>query len=1002
VGCGVGDDGLSLGIGASIPWPYPRAYQFPYLECPVFSQTIHIEAASTHNLRHISLDIPKHQLVVFTGVSGSGKSSLVFDTVFAESQRRYVESLNTYARQFIGQMERPVVKRIEGLSPAIAIDQKSASNSPRSTVGTVTEVLDYLRVLYARIGEPHCPTCGQAIAAQSPQQMIDSVSALPQGTKVQVLAPVVRGRKGDYNALFAQLRKEGLSRARIDGEDVLLDELPEDYRLARTKTHTIEVVIDRLILKPGEALAHRLSDAIYKALKKGDGFVTLQTLAPKAETGWQERTLSRYLACTACDTSFGEMAPRVFSFNSPYGACQTCQGAGFTYEVNVEQLVPDPTLTLKEGALAPLKRLLGRGYGKLMTLLAKEYGLRTGVPYRTLTAAEVSLLLNGPPRKGADAVRPTLANATQDDDETDTWLDLLEHFEGVQPALKQRFQTASGTRKRYLKAFFVEAVCSACRGARLQPFPLAVTLGGLSIEQVCQFSITDALAYVVDLPAKLSDTQLKIARSALQEVEKRLRFLLAVGLDYLTLSRRANTLSGGEAQRIRLASQIGSGLVGVLYVLDEPTIGLHPHNNQQLINTLKSLRDKGNSVLVVEHDEDMIRQADWLIDVGPHAGRHGGEIVVSGPPDTVGQVPTSLTGAYLDCRTVIAPNPSPRTGTGHAITLANVCQNNLKSVTAAFPLGTFTCVTGMSGSGKSTLVFDVLLQAVRHHFDPTEAQPLETGAVTGLEHIKRFVVVDQSPIGRTSRSTPATYANLMDPIRNLFSNTALAKIRGWGPGHFSFNVKGGRCEVCKGEGQRTIEMKFLPNASVQCEACHGRRYSADTLEVRYHDLNIYEVLNLSVGEALAFFADVPSLTRMLQVLDDIGLDYIQLGQPAPTLSGGEAQRLKLATELMTPSKQPTLYLMDEPTIGLHWHDLAHLLTMLHRLVDGGHSVVAIEHNLDFIQSADWLLDLGPMGGKQGGQLVASGPPRTIADSPASLTGQHLAAYFERHRAMAAV
>lgn len=957
---------------------------------PVSMDSITVCNAHTHNLQGVSVTVPRHKLVVFTGISGSGKSSLVFDTIAAEGQRRFVESLNTYARQFIGQMEKPPVDRVEGLSPTLIIDQKTASNSPRSTVGTVTEILDYLRVLYARIGQPHCPECQAPIAAQTPQQMLDRLTGLPAGTKVQVLAPVVRGRKGEYNALFEQLRKEGFSRVRVDSEWLLLDELPADHRLARNKLHHIDVVMDRVVMKQPlpDAMAHRLSEALKKALKKTDGLVLLHTETAKKT---EEVILSRHMACVPCSTSFGEMAPRLFSFNSPYGACPRCQGTGFTYEVNHALLVPDPTLSLKDGALAPLRKLMGRQYRSFVKALEQTYHLPVDTAWDRLTEAQQQAILFGP--EGLGGWGQTNGTTLPDEDET-VWTDLLEHFDGVVPGLKRRFEaTSSPATKRYLRGFFREETCPACHGARLQPFALAVTVGGLSIHQVSELSVRQALDFIHQLPEHLTEADLLIARSPLQEVEKRLRFLHDVGLEYLHLGRRASTLSGGEAQRIRLASQIGSGLAGVLYVLDEPTIGLHPYNNEQLIQTLKALRDRGNSVLVVEHDEDMIRQADWLVDVGPKAGRQGGKILASGAQLELAAHPDSLTGDYLSGKRCIPANRTPRKGIGEPLALSQVTLHNLKAINVAFPVGAFSCVTGLSGSGKSTLIFDCLLPALRHYNDPDEPRLPEMGVLGGAEAFQRIIVIDQKPIGRTSRSTPATYTGMMEPIRQLFAGTELAKMRGYKPSQFSFNVKGGRCEACKGAGEIDVEMKFLPNATVICEVCHGRRFSPETLEVRYNGLSIWDVLNLSIQEAYDFFTHAPLLQQDLQVLRDIGLDYIQLGQPAPTLSGGEAQRIKLATELMRFSRQPTLYLMDEPSIGLHWYDLDHLLTMLHRLVDAGHTVIAIEHNSDFVKSADYLVDLGPGGGEHGGHVVATGAPGEVAQSSASLTGQYLRPLF---------
>ncbi|MDX2084956.1 MAG: excinuclease ABC subunit UvrA [Candidatus Melainabacteria bacterium] len=1037
-------------------------------------EEIQVLDANVHNLRHVNVTLPRDRLVVFTGVSGSGKSSLAFDTIFAEGQRRYVESLSTYARQFIGQCEKPNVTAIDGLSPAIAIDQKTASNSPRSTVGTVTEIYDYLRVLYARAGTPHCPETGEPLRAQSPQQIVQHILALPAGSKLLILSPVVRGRKGDYNALFQQLRKEGYARVRVDGELLLLDEMEDDFRLARHKTHTIEVVIDRVILTgepqptvaeqtaqtpasqsspsespaaarrskrasrngsgnetsttspgntdPSNTLSQRISTAVQTALKKSDGFVIVQNLEA-TDPSASEIQYSRHLASASGHVYHEEMAPRLFSFNSPYGACPTCNGLGFLPIVDESRLVPDDQLSLAEGALVPLQQATGRHLKRFLNSLAKQTGLRVNVPYAKLTESERRLILHGPERsEGAteaptrstrtageneSADKPSSTRSTPDVDEEDLlgyWADVVEAFEGIIPALLHRYTDGSPTERRAAAHFMEESVCPDCEGSRLKAFSRQVRVGPWTLPKFCRLSVAEAYEVIGTMAETLDTTQKTIAQQPLYEIEQRLQFLLNVGLDYLNLDRRASTLSGGEAQRIRLATQIGAGLSGVLYVLDEPSIGLHPYNNTQLIQTLCRLRDQGNSLIVVEHDEETIRAADWVVDIGPEAGRHGGQIVAEGPPELFfngtahssqpngrgNHTVESLTAQYLRRERVMPKRKAPHAGSGHVLRLRGLCKNNLKHIDVDIPLGKMVCVTGLSGSGKSTLVFDILHPAIAAHLQgkPILKDGFET--IEGLEHLDKCIDIDQSPIGKSRRSNPATYTGLFDPIRKIFASTSLAKMRGYQPGRFSFNVKGGRCEHCQGEGSIAVAMNFLPDARLHCDYCNGRRYNEETLEVTYQGHPISAILAMTVGEALEVFQDHVGLRKMLQVLADVGLDYIQLGQPANTLSGGEAQRIKLATELCRRSTGKTLYLLDEPTIGLHWHDLAKLVQILHQLVDQGNTVLVIEHNLDLIQAADHIIDLGPEGGARGGLLVATGSPDVVAQNPASYTGQYLA------------
>jgi excinuclease ABC subunit A len=956
---------------------------------------IQVHRANEHNLSDVSLTIPRNKLVVFTGVSGSGKSSLAFDTIFSEGQRRYVESLSSYARQFIGQFEKPDVESIEGLSPAIAIDQKSTSKSPRSTVGTVTEIYDYLRLIFAKVGTPHDPETGEEITAHTLQSMFDQIWSLPDGSKLQILSPVVRGRKGEYNAQFNQWRKEGYVRVRIDGEQHLLEDLPEDYRLARNKRHDIELVIDRIVLKKEETISQRLMESLQAALKKSDGYVIVQQLGEGQKS--KDYTFSQHLSAGTDDGQVEEMSPRLFSFNSPYGACPQCEGLGVQQEISESLLVPDPSKSLSEGAIVPFEKFTGRYYATFIKKLAKKHGLALDKPYEKLKPEEKNFLLYGEFKKKLDGdalVHEGFGFESREEEDDTDWFDFVGNFDGVINIMKRRLQNGSDATRNYIHTFMEERECEACRGARLKPFSLAVTLAGKNIFEICELSIRDALRFIQQVPEHLNDFQMTIARQPLHEVEQRLRFLLEVGLEYLTLSRAASTLSGGEAQRIRLASQLGATMSGVLYVLDEPSIGLHQYNNHQLIQTLQKLRDQGNSLIVVEHDEDTIRAADWVVDIGPHAGVHGGRIVAEGTPKAIENNSHSLTAQYLSGKREIKLPEKLRKGNGKKLTIHKANFHNLKNITVDFPLEKLICVTGLSGSGKSTLVFDLLYNAVHYEFGSHIAKPQGYQKVTGLEHIDKMIDIDQSPIGRSSRSNPATYTGLFDSIRNIFTNCEEAKLRGYKPGRFSFNVAGGRCEACKGDGMIVKEMNFLPDVHITCEVCEGKRYNAETLEVTYRGKNIAEVLDMTTAEAYGFFEGIPRLQAMLGVLQDVGLHYIKLGQPAPTLSGGEAQRLKLATEFCRRSTGKTLYLLDEPTVGLHWADLENLLHILNRLVDQGNTVIVIEHNLDFIKVADHIIDMGPEGGVHGGYVVAQGTPREIAACEDSYTGRFLKRYFE--------
>ncbi|HSE55142.1 MAG TPA: excinuclease ABC subunit UvrA [Nocardioidaceae bacterium] len=935
-----------------------------------------VRGAREHNLKDVSLDLPRNALIVFTGLSGSGKSSLAFDTIFAEGQRRYVESLSAYARQFLGQMDKPDVDFIEGLSPAVSIDQKSTSRNPRSTVGTITEVYDYLRLLFARAGRPHCPVCGEPVNRQTPQQIVDRVLELAEGTRFQVLAPVVRGRKGEYVELFRELAAKGYSRARVDGATVTLLEPP---KLKKQEKHTIEVVVDRLVVKP--SAKQRLTDSVETALGLSGGVVVVDLVDRPADDPLRERRFSEHLACpNEHPLSLEEIEPRSFSFNSPYGACPECTGLGTRLEVDPTLLVPDDTVSLADGAVAPWAGGQSADYFlRLLSAVADDLKFSLETPWRELPKRAKDAVLHGLDYQVHVRYRNRFGRERT----------YFTGFEGAIPFVTRRHgETDSDWSRERYEGYMREVPCPSCAGARLKPEVLAVTFGGRSIAEVTRMPIRECHAFLREV--ELTDRERTIAERVVKEIQARLGFLLDVGLDYLTLDRAAGSLSGGEAQRIRLATQIGSGLVGVLYVLDEPSIGLHQRDNHRLIETLTRLRDLGNTLIVVEHDEDTIRTSDWVVDIGPGAGEHGGQIVVSGSVDDLLASSDSLTGAYLSGRLSI-PLPEARRpyDPARTVTVVGASEHNLAGIDVTFPLGVLVAVTGVSGSGKSTLVNDILYTVLANKLNGARQVPGRHRTVTGLEHLDKVVHVDQSPIGRTPRSNPATYTGVFDHIRRLFAQTTEAKVRGYLPGRFSFNVKGGRCEACSGDGTLKIEMNFLPDVYVPCEVCHGARYNRETLEVRYKGRTIAEVLDMPIDEALEFFAAVPAIARHLGTLNDVGLGYVRLGQPAPTLSGGEAQRVKLASELARRSTGRTVYVLDEPTTGLHFDDIRKLLGVLTGLVDKGNTVVVIEHNLDVIKTADWVVDLGPEGGSGGGLVVAEGTPEQIAVHPTSHTGVYL-------------
>ncbi len=939
-----------------------------------------VRGAREHNLKDVSLDLPRDSLIVFTGLSGSGKSSLAFDTIFAEGQRRYVESLSAYARQFLGQMDKPDVDFIEGLSPAVSIDQKSTSKNPRSTVGTITEVYDYLRLLYARAGRPHCPTCGAPIERQTPQQIVDKMLSHEEGARFQVLAPVVRGRKGEYVELFRQLQSQGFSRARVDGETATLDALLEAPKLDKQKKHTIEVVVDRLAVK--DSAKRRLTDSVETALNLAGGlvvfdFVDLPTTDPGRELRFSER-----MACPnehPIDTD--ELEPRSFSFNSPFGACPACSGLGTRMEVDPELVVPDPEATLGEGAIQPWSQAHVADYFlKLMGALGEELGFDLNTAWRDLPAKAQRAVLDGHATKVHVVTRNRYGRQRAYDAQ----------FEGVRRYIERRHREAeSDTSRERFEGFMREVPCPSCEGSRLKPVSMAVLVGGKNIAEVCALPINETAEFLAGLD--LTERERQIGERVLKEIQERLNFLLDVGLDYLSLNRPSGSLSGGEAQRIRLATQIGAGLVGVLYVLDEPSIGLHQRDNHRLIETLVRLKDLGNTLIVVEHDEDTIRTADWVVDIGPGAGEHGGQVVHSGSVQGLLDHADSMTGQYLSGRREI-PLPAvrrPRTK-GRELTVRGAREHNLADVDVTFPLGLFVAITGVSGSGKSTLVNDILYTSLAKQLYRSRVVPGRHQKITGVEHVDKVIHVDQSPIGRTPRSNPATYTGVFDHVRKLFAATPEAKMRGYLQGRFSFNVKGGRCEACSGDGTLKIEMNFLPDVYVPCEVCHGARYNRETLEVHYKGKTIAEVLDMPIEEAVEFFAAVPAIARHMKTLVEVGLGYVRLGQPATTLSGGEAQRVKLSSELQKRSTGRTVYVLDEPTTGLHFEDIRKLLLVLGRLVDQGNTVLVIEHNLDVIKTADWLVDMGPEGGSRGGLVVAEGTPETVAAHPDSYTGQFLA------------
>ncbi|MBQ8458746.1 excinuclease ABC subunit UvrA [bacterium] len=939
---------------------------------------IKIVGAKEHNLKNVSLEVPKNELVVFTGVSGSGKSSLAFDTIFAEGQRRYVESLSTYARQFLGQLDKPNVEYIDGLSPAISIDQKSKSNNPRSTVGTITEIYDYLRLLYARVGTPYCPNCGTKIKPQTLDEIVNKIVALGEGIKIQILAPIVRGKKGEYSSTFEELRQEGFVRVKADGEIYNLDE--DEINLEKTKKHDISVVVDRIVVK--ESAISRIADSVQIALKKADGIIVVDVIGNK------EIVFSEKLACPNCNLSFEELTPRIFSFNAPYGACERCSGLGADFIVDPDLVVPDKTKSINEGAIYAWATRTATGYyNDLLLSVCTACNIDMDKPFEKLTKDEQNAILYG--TKESIKIRVK-------DFGTSRYQTRIMPFVGVIPFLEKRYNDASGDYWREeIEKFMVAKPCPACHGARLKPFPLAVKIKDKNIYEFTRMSIDDELQFITDLYLELSEFQLKIAKQILDEIRARLKFLCDVGLHYLDLARMAGTLSGGESQRIRLASQIGSGLSGVLYVLDEPSIGLHQRDNDMLIKTLFKLRNLGNTLIVVEHDEDTIRSADYIVDIGPKAGLAGGKIIAQGSVEDIINAKSSITGKYLSGEKFIPIPDKLREGNGNYLKIKNAHLNNLKNIDVDVPLGKIVVLTGVSGSGKSTLMQELLFEFAAHKLRKNKPKPQGVDDILGFENIDKVIDIDQSPIGRTPRSNPATYTDVFTPIRDLYAKTNESKVRGYKPGRFSFNVKGGRCEACKGDGLVKIEMNFLSDVYVKCDICKGKRYNRETLEVKYKGKTIADVLDMSVKEALEFFDSIPAIKNKLQTLYDVGLDYMKLGQSATTLSGGEAQRIKLASELNKRSTGKTLYLLDEPSVGLHWADLDKLVKILHALADQGNTILMIEHNLDLIKIADYVIDLGPEGGVAGGQIVAQGTPEQVAKCKDSYTGKYLAKYFEK-------
>ena len=932
-----------------------------------------VRGARTNNLKNINLDIPRDKLVVFTGLSGSGKSTLAFETIYAEGHRRFVESLSSYARQFLGQMDKPDVDLIEGLSPAISIEQKTTSKNPRSTVGTVTEIYDYLRLLYARVGTPHCPVCGREITQQTLDQILDRILALPEGSRFMVLAPVVRAQKGMHEKVFADAKRAGYVRARVDGS---LYDLSEEITLDKNKKHSIDIVIDRLILRPD--LRPRLGESVENALSLADGRVHIALLSREGEVT-EELEFSQKYACEEHQISFGALEPAMFSFNNPLCACPRCAGLGEMQVISEEKLIPHPELSLRQGALAAngFKTMDEHSYtGPLVIEVGARHGFSIDTPIRDLTQEQRQALLYGTGDETYECIR-YFGNTPKHS---------VTRFEGIIPMIERRMAQA-GAFGDYYQQFIEDAPCPVCHGARLNDTVLAVTVGGLNIDRLCRLSVGELVPFFDNL--HFDDSREKIAHDIIVEIRKRLKFLSSVGLDYLTLSRKAGTLSGGEAQRIRLATQIGSALVGVLYILDEPSIGLHQRDNGKLIRTLCSLRDLGNTVIVVEHDEETMMAADYIVDIGPGAGIHGGEVVVAGTPKEVAACRKSLTGDYLSGRKCIAVPKTRRPGNGKSLWIRGARENNLKNLSVEIPLGRLVCVTGVSGSGKSSLINTCLERTLARDLNGAITYPGKCDGVEGLEYLDKVIHIDQSPIGRTPRSNPATYTGLFNDIRELFAKTPDAKARAYGAGRFSFNIRGGRCEACQGDGVKCIEMHFLPDVYVKCDVCNGMRYNRDTLDVHYKGKNIYEVLEMTVEEALTFFDGIPQIKRKVQTLFDVGLGYVKLGQSSTTLSGGEAQRVKLATELSRRPTGKTVYILDEPTTGLHTADVAHLIDILNRLVDSGNTVIVIEHNLDLIKTADYLIDLGPEGGDGGGTLVACGTPEEVAEVPASFTGQYL-------------
>ena len=931
-----------------------------------------IKGAKENNLRDVSLEIPKNELVVFTGVSGSGKSSLAFDTIFAEGQRRYVESLSTYARQFLGQLDKPDVEYIDGLSPAISIDQKSTSNNPRSTVGTVTEIYDYLRLLYARAGTPYCPNCGDEIKPQSIDEIVNSIMKLGEGEKIQILAPVVRSKKGEYSSLFAELRQEGFVRVKVDGEIYNIDE--DEIELAKTKKHDISVVVDRVVVK--DSAQSRIADSVQIALKKADGIAIVDVVSQNQEVIFSEK-----LSCPKCNLSFEELAPRIFSFNAPYGACDKCAGLGADFVIDPNLIVPDTKKSINEGAIYPWSRTSTDYYNDTLKSVCSHYGIDMDKPFEELAKAEQDIILYG----SNDIIQFRVKGFGTHRYETK-----YRKFEGVIPFLEKRYHDSNGDYWREeIEKYMTTTPCTKCHGARLKPFPLAVKISGKNIYEFTLMSIDEELEFIENLYLELDSYKLQIAKQILDEIRARLRFMKDVGLSYLNLARMAGTLSGGEAQRIRLATQIGSGLSGVLYVLDEPSIGLHQRDNDRLIKTLLKLRNLGNTLIVVEHDEETMRNADYIVDIGPKAGVNGGKIVAAGSLDDIVKCKSSLTGQYLSGARQIPVPEKVREGNGKFLQVKNAHLNNLKNIDVDIPLGKIVVLTGVSGSGKSTLMQELIYEYALHKLRGNRPKPQGVDEILGFENIDKVIDIDQSPIGRTPRSNPATYTDLFTHIRDLYAKTNEAKVRGYKPGRFSFNVKGGRCEACKGDGVNKIEMNFLSDVYVKCPVCKGQRYNRETLEVKFKGKTIADVLDMSVKEALAFFDSIPSIRNKLQTLNDVGLDYIKLGQSATTLSGGEAQRIKLASELNKRATGKTLYLLDEPSVGLHWYDLDKLIKIIQQLADQGNTILIIEHNLDLIKVADYIIDLGPEGGSAGGHVVATGTPKEIAQNKKSVTGQYL-------------